>query len=238
MALGTNSSVLDFAAPAYIEKNLDAPNWVIAVLITMCILMIFAIFMGLLYRFREEASERRAEQERVDNAVEHLRERMELASLIEFNRVLLEAYHRIATRQANKAFLSGLVAMCVGLLVLVGSFAASMQFNALGERIFIGSLAALSTAFIGYISKTFLAVYDTSLQQLNHYFNQPVLNGYYLTAERIAGGLDDELRQELTAKIVMNILETGREMSQLSVSRTAAPKPRLRVTRERKPQAE
>ncbi len=163
---------------------------------------------------------------------------MELASLVNFNRVLLEKYHGIATRQANKSFVSSLIAMGVGLAVLVGAFVASMQYNALGERVFIGSLAALSTVFIGYLSKTFLAVYDRSLQQLNQYFNQPVLNGYFLTAERIAERLDDPLKQELTARIVVDVLETGKEMHQLSVSRATAPKSRPKVTRQRKPQAD
>ncbi|WP_285566568.1 MULTISPECIES: TRADD-N-associated membrane domain-containing protein [unclassified Streptomyces] len=214
------------------------PGWLLVTLAGTVTVVVFAAVIAIILRERRKAAARRDEQARLDNAADNLRERMELASLVNFNRVLLEKYHGIATRQANKSFVSSLIAMGVGLAVLVGAFVASMQYNALGERVFIGSLAALSTVFIGYLSKTFLAVYDRSLQQLNQYFNQPVLNGYFLTAERIAERLDDPLKQELTARIVVDVLETGKEMHQLSVSRATAPKSRPKVTRQRKPQAD
>ncbi|MGW6578907.1 TRADD-N-associated membrane domain-containing protein [Streptomyces globisporus] len=221
------------------KSNADpVPGWLLGTFATVVALAVFAGIGAIILRERRKAAARRDEQARLDNAAEKLRERMELASLVNFNRVLLEKYHGVATRQANKSFVSALAAMTVGLLVLVGAFIASMHFNELGERLFIGSLAVLATAFVGYLSKTFLAVYDRSLQQLNQYFNQPVLNGYFLTAERIVERLDDPMKQELTAQIVMDVLETGKEMHQLSVSRAAEPKPRLKVSRQRKPQTE
>ncbi|MEU9093533.1 hypothetical protein [Streptomyces sp. NPDC048428] len=230
--------VVALTADSAKAKADPVPGWLLPSLAVAVTLVVFAGIVAIIVRERRKSAARRNEQERLDNAADNLRERMELASLVNFNRVLLEKYHGIATRQANKSFVSSLIAMSIGLLVLVGAFVASMQFNALGERIFIGSLAALATAFVGYLSKTFLAVYDRSLQQLNQYFNQPVLNGYFLTAERIVERLDDPLKQDLTAQIVMDVLETGKEMHQLSVSRAAAPKPRPKVTRQRKPQAE
>ncbi|MFJ2093520.1 hypothetical protein ACIOEW_30235 [Streptomyces sp. NPDC087901] len=230
--------VVALTADSAKAKADPVPGWLLPSLAVAVTLVVFAGIVAIIVRERRKSAARRNEQARLDNAADNLRERMELASLVNFNRVLLEKYHGIATRQANKSFVSSLIAMSIGLLVLVGAFVASMQFNALGERIFIGSLAALATAFVGYLSKTFLAVYDRSLQQLNQYFNQPVLNGYFLTAERIVERLDDPLKQELTAQIVMDVLETGKEMHQLSVSRAAAPKPRPKVTRQRKPQAE
>ncbi|MET7788107.1 hypothetical protein ABZS93_16060 [Streptomyces sp900116325] len=210
------------------------PGWFIPAFSVLAVLVIAALIWFLIMRERQRAAARQEEQDKVESAAHYLRERMELASLVNFNRVLLENYHGIATRQANKSFVSSLVAMGIGLGVLVAAFWASMQYNALGERVFIGSLAALATAFVGYLSKTFLAVYDRSLQQLNQYFNQPVLNGYFLTAERIAERLDNPMKQELTAQIVMDVLETGKQMHQLSVSRSAAATARPRVTRQRR----
>ncbi|MDP5309978.1 hypothetical protein P8A21_03185 [Streptomyces poriferorum] len=237
-AIAAGIGVVAFTADSASSRAEPVPGWLLGTLAIVVTLVVFAGIGAIILRERRKAAAQRDEQARLDNAADNLRERMELASLVNFNRVLLEKYHGIATRQANKSFVSALIAMSIGLIVLVAAFVASTQYNALGERVFIGSLAALSTVFVGYLSKTFLAVYDRSLQQLNQYFNQPVLNGYFLTAERIVERLDNPMKQELTAQIVMDVLETGKEMHQLSVSGATAPKPRPKVTRQRKPQAE
>ncbi|MGW3060719.1 TRADD-N-associated membrane domain-containing protein [Streptomyces goshikiensis] len=206
------------------------PWWFVPTGIGAAVIVAVAVVTFIWLRQRRLTAEKREERQRLDSAAERLRERMELASLVEFNRILLEDYHGVATKQANKSFYSALFAMGVGLLVLVGAFVASMQFNALGERIFIGSLAALATVFVGYLSKTFLVVYDRSLQQLNQYFNQPVLNQYFLSAERIAERLEPEQRNMLLAKIVTDVLDTGKRMHEASTS----PPSRARIARPRR----
>ncbi|MFI8823411.1 hypothetical protein [Streptomyces sp. NPDC053431] len=214
------------------------PGWFLPSAGVLVLLVTLALATALIVRERRRAAVKREEQVRVENAAERLKEHMELASLVNFNRLLLERYHGIATKQANKSFISAIVAMGVGLAVLVGAFIASMHFTAQGERLFIGSLAALATGFVGYLSKTFLAVYDRSLQQLNQYFNQPVLNQYFLTAERITDQLEGQKRDELMTQIVMDVLETGKQMHQVT---GGGPKPRPKapkIGRQRsKPQA-
>lgn len=204
------------------DRPISLPTWFLVAICVIIGLGLLGAVAAVWLKGRRQAAERKAQQARLDNAADRLREHMELASLVNFNRVLLEEYHGVATRQANKSFVSAIVAMGVGLAALVTAFLASMQFTATGERVFIGSLAALATVFVGYLSKTFLAVYDRSLQQLNQYFNQPVLNQYFLTAERVADQLDGDLRSELMAQIVKDVLETGKQMHQVTGS---APKP-------------
>ncbi|MFE6840441.1 hypothetical protein ACFVFI_37175 [Streptomyces sp. NPDC057705] len=194
------------------------PGWFIPAAITVTLIGMTAVVTTLVLRDRRRAATKKEEQARFENAAEHLQEKMELASLVNFNRILLERYHGIATKQANKSFYSSIGAMIVGLAVLVVAFVASMQFNALGERVFIGSLAVLSTVFVGYLSKTFMVVYDRSLQQLNQYFNQPVLNQYFLSAERIADRLDEQTKNELLSQIVLDVLATGKQMHSLAIS--------------------
>ncbi|MFJ8165907.1 hypothetical protein ACIRBY_34015 [Streptomyces sp. NPDC096136] len=191
------------------------PTWFLPVTAAIVVLFTVALGAALILREQRKTAVQRAERERFENAADHLQERMELASLVNFNRILLDRYHGIATKQANKSFYSSIGAMIVGLLVLVVAFIASMQFNALGERIFIGSLAAVSTAFVGYLSKTFMVVYDRSLQQLNQYFNQPVINQYFLSAERIVDRLEPPMRDELLAQIAKDVLTTGMKMHEV-----------------------
>ncbi|MFD7629514.1 hypothetical protein ACFV7Q_26385 [Streptomyces sp. NPDC059851] len=229
---------LIIAAPGYVSnatKSSNLPGWVLPAITISGLILLGAAIAATVLRDRRKAATRQQEAQRLDSAASDLRKRMELASLVNFNRILLEQYHGIATKQANKSFNSSIGAMIVGLLVLVVAFIASMQFNALGERIFIGSLAALSTVFVGYLSRTFLVVYDRSLQQLNQYFNQPVLNQYFLTAERIADRLDGEQKDELLTQIAKDVLDTGKQMHEATTKPAAQPKPRS-LGRQRRPQ--
>ncbi|MGW1894005.1 TRADD-N-associated membrane domain-containing protein [Streptomyces sp. NPDC002004] len=215
-------------------KTEPLPTWFITVVVIAGVTTVLAAVTAVIVRERRRAAIKRDEQERLDNAADRLRERMELPALVHFNQALLEKYHGIATRQANKSFVSSLTAMAIGLVALVAAFVASMHYNSQGERIFIGSLAALSTVFVGYISKTFLAVYDRSIQQLNQYFNQPVLNGYFLTAERITERLEGPAKDDLTAQIVLDVLETGKQMHQVNGSKqSGAPKTLPKIGQQR-----
>ncbi|MFJ8073113.1 hypothetical protein ACIQ7Q_03975 [Streptomyces sp. NPDC096176] len=210
------------------------PSWFWPSAGVVALLILLALGTTLVVRERRKAALKREEQKLLENAADRLKEHMELASLVNFNRILLERYHGIATKQANKSFVSSIAAMAVGLAVLIGAFVASMHYNSQGERVFIGSLAALATVFVGYLSKTFLAVYDRSLQQLNQYFNQPVLNQYFLTAERVVERLDGPRREELLTQIVLDVLDTGKHMHQTAAAKsTSRPKARAKVTRQR-----
>ncbi|MFJ8990543.1 hypothetical protein ACIRQH_09235 [Streptomyces sp. NPDC102279] len=204
-------------------------SWWPAIVATSGLVLLGTGVTTIVLRDRRREAARQKEAERLDSAADQLRERMELPSLVNFNRVLLEQYHGIATKQANKSFASSLAAMAVGLVVMVVAFYASMQFTATGERVFIGSLAALATAFVGYLSKTFLSVYDRSLQQLNQYFNQPVLNQYFLYAERVADGMDGPTKEELLKRIVTEVLDAGMQMHTVfgAVSTRGADGPKL-----------
>ncbi|WP_369185846.1 hypothetical protein [Streptomyces sp. Y1] len=151
---------------------------------------------------------------------------MELASLVNFNRVLLDRYHGIATEQATKAYRSSQVAMAVGLAILVAAVLAGWNFQGSADRIFVGSAAAIGTAFTAYLSRTYMQTYERALQQLNQFFNQPVLNGYFLTAERMSEQLPAERRAAILERIIDDVLESGKEMHLASTSTTAIPAPR------------
>ncbi|MFB7443079.1 hypothetical protein ACFC01_33070 [Streptomyces mirabilis] len=206
------------------------PSWVgPAVLFGVMALAVAGISV---YWLVSKARLKEAERERkiLESAADRLREKMELPSLVDFNRVLLDRYHGIATDQATKAYNASRVAMGIGLAILVVAFFAGWQLNAQGDRLFVGSFAAVGTAFTAYLSRTYMQTYERALQQLNQYFNQPVLNGYFLTAERIASTLRDDRRAVVMEMIVGDILESGKEMHRNVTTgtspQTTAPKPR------------
>jgi hypothetical protein len=137
---------------------------------------------------------------------------MELASLFDFNRALLDRYHGIATEQARKAYRSSQVAMGIGLAILVAAFFAGWHLNSQGDQLFVGSVAAVGTASSAYVSRTYMQTYERALQQLNQYFNQPVMNGYFLTAERMAEALPPEQQAAMLEKIIGEVLASGRTL--------------------------
>ncbi|MFJ8363993.1 hypothetical protein [Streptomyces sp. NPDC093984] len=188
------------------------PSWVWPITVAGSVVLIaFGLWFYSVVQ-REKLKEAQRGRAALESAADRLRERMELPSLVDFNRVLLDRYHGIATDQATKAYRSSRFAMAIGLVVLVAAFFAGWRLNAQGDRLFVGSVAAVGTAFTAYLSRTYMQTYERALYQLNQYFNQPVLNGYFLNAERIAATLPVERRAQILEMIVADILESGKVM--------------------------
>lgn len=198
--------------------HLNAPSWFGPALL---ILAVFAVVCGVILGYiyiRDLKEARLQETQERESRLERLSQKMELPSLVESNRLLLDKYHIIATDQAKKAYHSSRIAMGVGLTILVVAFFAGWRLNAQGDRLFIGSIAAVGSTFTAYLSRTYMQTYERTLQQLNQYFNQPVLNGYFLTAERIAAALPPDRKAELLERVVDDVLESGKEMHRSSTS--------------------
>ncbi|WP_263447302.1 hypothetical protein [Streptomyces olivaceus] len=182
----------------------------------------------------------KAERERHQQAMEQLRKTTQLVTLMELNQDQIKTYHDIVTEQAEKSFKSARNAMTAGLLLLVAAAAGGVKVPVEEIRWFIGALAMFSTMFSAYLSRTYLMLYRESISQLNRYFDQPVQNSYYLTAERLAAGLEGESAQSVRKQIMDQVLETstrigGRPVTQQEPvemkPKAARPKPKKRKKR-------
>jgi hypothetical protein len=165
--------------------------------------------------WRDKQAEAERERMALESAAHQLQEKAELPRLVDFNRLLLDKHHGITTDQAAKAYRSGLFAMGAGLAILVIAVFAGLRLNDQGDRLFVGSVAAIGAAFTAYLSRTYIQAYERALQQLNQYLNQPVLNSYFLTAERIAGSLPEDRRVEVLTEVVHGVLDSGKEMHRI-----------------------
>ncbi|TKS96258.1 hypothetical protein [Streptomyces lasalocidi] len=210
------------------------PSWVWPVVVGLVAAMLGAAVWAYWLVQRAKLKEVARERNALESAADRLRERMGLPSLVDFNRVLLDRYHGIATDQATKAYRSSRFAMAVGLVILNLSFFAGWRLNAQGDRVFVGSVGAVGTAFTAYLSRTYMQTYERALQQLNQYFNQPVLNGYFLNAERIADTLPDERRTAMLEQVVADILESGKEMHRNVTAASPAPASPSKASRGRR----
>ncbi len=98
----------------------------------------------------------------------------------------IEMYQQETRARASWSFICAIVAMFAGFgFVFWGG---SLLLHA-GETIVLaagGLLAGVGGAVSAYITSTFLDVHKLSLAQLNHYFQQPVLNDHILMAQRLA----------------------------------------------------
>jgi ABC-type multidrug transport system fused ATPase/permease subunit len=190
--------------------------WIGAVLFAcLVVALIFFLITRRQYMKNENqgfAAALQAREEYHRQALEKLRKTTELATLMELNQDQIGEYHRIVTAQADKAFRSSRTAMGVGLFLLVCAAFGGVYVPLEEIRWFIAALAAFSTLLSGYVSRTYLALYRDSIAQLNRYFDQPVLNSYYLTAERLAHGLNDEYVTEVRRQIINEVLATSARM--------------------------
>jgi hypothetical protein len=176
------------------------------------------------------AEQLKTQQELRHEALEKLKKTTELATLMELNQGQIDTYHRIVTEQADKSFKSSRMAMNIGMILLVCAAFAVAYVPVDQVRWFIGALAAFSTLLSGYLTKTYLAMYKESIGQLNRYFDQPVLNSFYLTAERLTAGLDSDHAQEVRCQIINEVLATSaRRRSRAAESKVPKPKPKKRT---------
>lgn len=159
----------------------------------------------------EEAAER---QKEIDaQKLADLKTVTPLATLLELNQSQIDEYHRIATDQADRSFRSSQRAMALGLLLILGCFAAGLYFANGQTKVFVAAIAGVAAALSAFLNRTYLQMYGQTLSQLNRYFEQPVLTGYYLTAERLAQNLGEDPESEMRRRIIDQVLEASARMN-------------------------
>lgn len=207
--------------------DVTPPTWAWVVLLVI----VASGVGGALYIAYERLKIRRAEAEEylrlerkeayaLESAVDRLRDQMSLPSLINLNRIVLDKYHGIATEQAESSFTSSRRAMAGGFAWLLACFAAVLFVpGATDAQLFIGSLAVAGGALSAFLGRTYIHVYERSLVQLNRYFEQPLLNSYLLSAERIIGEMQSG-KDEAYLSVLHKLLQAGGTSGQAMAERS------------------
>lgn len=208
----------------------------LALWITLCVCFAIATIVLAWYlweRTRREITARKAAEDEAEHArkvgekqLAELKTVTALATLLDLNQHQIDEYHRIATGQADRSFRSSQRAMALGLAVLVACFIAGMRVPSEEAKVFFGALAAVGAAFSGFLNRTYIHMYGRTLGQLNRYFDQPVLTGYYLTAERLAQDLPDSPEGEMRKRIIEQVLEASARLNVQPQTDTVPPAPR------------
>ncbi|MFE9292093.1 TRADD-N-associated membrane domain-containing protein [Streptomyces olivaceus] len=179
----------------------------------------------------EEAAERQKEMDAQKLA--DLKTVTPLATLLELNQSQIDEYHRIATDQADRSFRSSQRAMGLGLFLIVGCFAAGLYVANGQTKVFVAVIAGVAAALSAFLNRTYLQMYGQTLSQLNRYFEQPVLTGYYLTAERLAQGLGDNPESEMRRRIIGQVLEASARMNNGTAGEEPSPPGQRRPKKKR-----
>jgi uncharacterized membrane protein len=206
-------------SPSSISMHLTTTD-IIALVIIIGLIVFVASLAGIFYwRSKLQSTQALYDQERrqreeVEQILERLRDRMSLPGLIELNRLMLTEYHSIATIQAQKSFKSAQRAMLAGFTWLIICFTAVIVVNSLEGKIVAAALAPVGGMLAGFLGRTYLFVYERSLIQLNQYYNQPLLNSYYLAAERLTSEMSAEARDRMLEKVVDQLLSAASGLSE------------------------
>lgn len=135
-----------------------------------------------------------------------------MKNLLLLNRQEMAQYHDLTKRQARRSFANSLVAMWAGLLILAATLFVVVAPDLVpGEsKLTVAALGGVGTIVSGYITRTFLRQHSLSLQQLNSFFNQPLVSSYLLTAERVASQLEEPDRTHALRTVVEEALAAAR----------------------------
>jgi hypothetical protein len=96
------------------------------------------------------------------------------------------------------------------------------------------AISTIAGAISAFIAKTFMDVHRLSLSQLNHYFQQPVLNSHVLTAQRLADRIDDKLSREKAYQDILGSV-VGLITNQPDTPTEVNPRSSVQSTPRRKP---
>ena len=155
---------------------------------------------------RDERDVEARARESAHQALEDLADATDLAALIRANRKQMEAYDVLARAQAKSAFRNSQVAMAAGLSVLLLGSVVAINADDTASKITTASLTAIGGVLSGFIARTFLQTYSRALRQLNFYFQQPLINSYLLSAQRLVREMSVSRRDAALSHVVRNVM--------------------------------
>ena len=107
--------------------------------------------------------------------------------------------------QAEDAHRAGFFAMTAGLALIAAGIIVALVTDVAATKYSAALITAAGVATSGYIAETFIRVREQSAHQMTYYFQQPLVQSYLLTAERLA----DRLPEERQVQQIEAILKTA-----------------------------
>lgn len=106
-------------------------------------------------------------------------------NLSTYNRKWLLLYHDVTLAQATSAYRFAQMSAVAGFAVLIAGGVSAIIVGDTAAKATSATLTGVASVLAAYISRTFKATYERTLVQLEHFFEQPLIDSYILTAERL-----------------------------------------------------
>ena len=135
----------------------------------------------------------------------------DFAALLDFNVRQMRVYQELSTSQARTSYRRSQFAFLIGLGLIAAAVVLAFLANDETTKIAASGVAGLGGALSAYISGTYLRVYERTLDQLNFYYRQPLVNSYLLTAERLANAMPDGKRDAAYERLLEQVLFSAQE---------------------------
>ncbi len=131
----------------------------------------------------------------------------ERVALFDLYNKQIERYQTETRARAGWSFFFAIFAMFAGLVLVVWGGRTIIESDDWKNVAGGTAISGLGGIISAYITKTFLDIHRLSLSQLNRYFQQPVINTYVLTAQRLSEQIEDKtIQQQIYGKMVDQII--------------------------------
>ncbi len=152
----------------------------------------------------QESLEERAQD--LSRLLDESRSAVAIGSLFNLFSRQIEKYQDQTRSRANWSFVFAIFSMFSGLGFVIWGGSVLLKAEKPIVLAAGGILASLGGAISAFIAKSFLDVHKISLNQLNRYFRQPVLNDHIVMAQRLADEIgDEEFRRKSYEKIIQSV---------------------------------
>lgn len=144
----------------------------------------------------------------VAKCIEEIRSSMEMKRLFNLYSKQIEKYQVQTRIRATWSFMFAIFSMIAGLGFVIWGGIVLLTAK---ETIVLtagGIISAIGGGVGGFITKTFLDVHKLSLNQLNRYFKQPVINDHILMAQRLADECNDLETKKKAYQVVIDSIAT------------------------------
>lgn len=129
-----------------------------------------------------------------------------LGNLFNLYNKQIERYQDETRSRASWSFYIALISMFFGFAFIFWGGQHILTQTSWDHLAAGSAIAAIGGSISAYITKTFLSVHRLSIQQLNRYFDQPVINDHILMAQRLADNLPDApTRQKAYEAIISSV---------------------------------
>jgi hypothetical protein len=147
-----------------------------------------------------------AKTRKVTDLLDENREALIIGNLFNLYNEQIGRYQDETRSRASWSFYIALIAMFFGFGFVFWGGQHILTQSSWDHLVAGSAIAGIGGSISAFITKTFLSVHKLSLQQLNRYFDQPVINDHILMAQRLADGLSNaESRQKAYENIIASV---------------------------------